>query len=63
MVQKQPPEVFFKKRCSQKLSEKVFSCEICEIFKNTYFVEHLQTAASHGSKSDESENDGSYNEG
>ena len=41
----------------------MFSCEICEIFKNTYFVEHLQTAASHGSKSDESENDGSYNEG
>ena len=41
----------------------VFSCEICEIFKNTYFVEHLQTAASDGSESDESENDDeSYNE-
>ena len=23
----------------------MFSCEFCEIFKNTYFVEHLQTAA------------------
>ena len=24
----------------------VISCEICVIFKNTYFVEHLRTAAS-----------------
>ena len=24
----------------------MFSCEICEIFKNTYFEEHLQTTAS-----------------
>ena len=24
----------------------VFSCEICKIFKNTYFVENLRTAAS-----------------
>ena len=24
----------------------VFSCEFCEIFKNTFFVEHLRTAAS-----------------
>ena len=23
-----------------------FSCEYCEIFKNTYFKEHLRTAAS-----------------
>ena len=23
----------------------VFSCEICEFFRNTYFEEHLQTAA------------------
>ena len=23
----------------------VFSCEYCEIFKNSYFEEHLQTAA------------------
>ena len=42
----------------------MFSCEICEIFKKTYFVEHLQMAASDGSESDESENDDeSYNEG
>ena len=41
----------------------MFSCEICEIFKNTYFVEHLRTAASDGSESDESENDDeSYSE-
>ena len=24
----------------------MFSCEICEIFKNTFFEEHLRTAAS-----------------
>ena len=24
----------------------VFPCEICEIFKNTYFAEHLQTTVS-----------------
>ena len=24
----------------------VFSCEICKIFKNSYFKEHLQTIAS-----------------
>ena len=32
---------FIKKRLQQ-----VFSFEICEIFKNTYFEEHLQTTAS-----------------
>ena len=26
----------------------VFSCEFCEIFKNTFFTEHLQTTASNG---------------
>ena len=42
----------------------MLSCQICEIFKNTYFVEHLRTAASDGSESDENENDDeSYNEG
>ena len=42
----------------------MFSCEICEIFKSKYFVEHLRTAASDRSESDESENDDeSYNEG
>ena len=41
----------------------MFSCEICEIFNNTYFLEHLQTAASNGSESDDSENDDeNYNE-
>ena len=25
---------------------KVFSCEFCEVFRNTYFVEYLQTVAS-----------------
>ena len=24
----------------------MFSCEICEILKNTFFIEHLQTTAS-----------------
>ena len=28
----------------------VFSCEICEIFKNTNFEEHPQTAASESHK-------------
>ena len=55
LIQKQPPEVFFKERCSQKsccnFIEKetlaqVFSCEFCEISKNAFLTEHLQTAAS-----------------
>ena len=33
---------FIKKRFQQK----VFSCDYWEIFKNTYFEEHLRTAAS-----------------
>ena len=33
---------FIKKR----LLTQVFSCEICEIFKNTYFEEYLRTTAS-----------------
>ena len=41
----------------------MFPCKICKIFKNTYFVEHLQTS-SDDSESDESENDDeSYKEG
>ena len=28
----------------KETSAQVFSCEFCEFFKNTYFVEHLQTA-------------------
>ena len=67
-LQKQPPEVFYEKRCSQKFHKihrkasvpesqacnfikketlaKVFSCEFCEISKNTFFTEHLWVAAS-----------------
>ena len=29
-----------------KVEAQVFSCEFCEIFKNNFFTEHLQTAAS-----------------
>ena len=46
IFQKLPPEVFCKKRCSQKVSAcnftkketlaQVFSCEFCEISKNTF---------------------------
>ena len=28
----------------------VFSCEFCEIFKNTFFTEHLRTTASTSNK-------------
>ena len=31
---------------SKEIPTKVFSCEICDIFKNTYFEEDLQTTAS-----------------
>ena len=34
--------VFFK---NKKTPIQVFTCEIGEIFKNTYFVEHLWTTA------------------
>ena len=48
----------------KEIPTQVLSCQICEIFKNTYFVEHLRTAASDGSESDGSESDDdSYNEG
>ena len=39
---------FIKKTLTQ-----VFSCEYCEIFKNTYFEEHLRTAASIGTMYEE----------
>ena len=32
--------------CFIKLEAQLLSCEYCEIFKNTYSEEHLQTAAS-----------------
>ena len=64
--QKQPPEVFCKKRSSliakfhrktpllesvfnkslESRQTQVFSGEICGIFKNTYYEEHLGTIAS-----------------
>ena len=66
--QKQPPEVFCGKKCSQKFHKihrkvpvpelhfqqscrpqalaQVFSCEFCEISRNTFFTERLWTTAS-----------------
>ena len=44
-MQKQPSEVncnFIKK---ESLAQ-VFSCEICKISKNTFFIEHLWVTAS-----------------
>ena len=40
--QELPPEVIFKK---QTLAQ-VFSCEFCEMFKNTFFTEHFRVTAS-----------------
>ena len=71
-TQKQPPNVFYEERCSQKFHKihrktpvpqslfkpqackfikketlaQVFSCDFCEVFKNTFFTEHLWTTAS-----------------
>ena len=39
-------ESFFNKVTDLQTPTQVFSCEYCEIFKNTYFEEHLQTTAS-----------------
>ena len=36
----------------KEIPTQLFSCEICKIFKNTYFEEHPQTAASVNAKSD-----------
>ena len=54
-----PPEVFYKKTvnkdiakftgkhlCQNETVVQVFSCEFCDIFKNTFFIEHLRTTAS-----------------
>ena len=44
IVQKQPPEVFCKKDVLKNTntdSNTLFSCEICKVFKNIYFDEHL----------------------
>ena len=57
-IQKQPPEVFYKKAVLWRLHnicrtdrethvlESLFNSEYCEILKSTYFEEHLRTAAS-----------------
>ena len=55
----QPPEMFFKRVALKNLKNltgkhlywketptQVFSCEICEMFKNAYFDEQMPTAAS-----------------
>ena len=48
----QPPEVFHEKRpeaCNfikKETLAKVFSCEFCEVSKNTIFTEHLWTTDS-----------------
>ena len=39
-------EVFLKKSCKCEAPTQMFYCEYCEISKNTYFEEHLRTAAS-----------------
>ena len=45
-VKKQPPVVISKKRFLKYFTN--FTCEICEIFKNTYSEEHERAAASMG---------------
>ena len=57
-VLKQPPDGFCSKRCSYKFCKihrktsvlespaQVFSCEFCELYKDTFFTEHLWTTAS-----------------
>ena len=45
--QKQPPEVFYEKICSWKFPKNDRKTPlVCEIFKNTFFTEHLWTTAS-----------------
>ena len=43
--------MFCRKRCLQKFHKfhkktQAFSCEICKVFKNSYFEKHLRTTAS-----------------
>ena len=45
--QKQPPEVFYEKRCFWELRKTYRKTPVvCEIFKNTIFTEHLWTTTS-----------------
>ena len=69
MLQKQPPDVLFKKvffikmffKISQNSQEISFnrdsdsgvSSTLCEIFKSTYFAEHLRTTTSDGNYSEQ----------
>ena len=39
------PATSLKKEALASLAQ-LFSCEFCEIFKNTFFIEHLRKAAS-----------------
>ena len=41
LLQKGGLQLYYK-----KIPTQVLSCEYCDIFKNTYFEEHLRTAAS-----------------
>ena len=53
-LQKQSAEVFhkkgvvknFSKLTRKNLSQNLFSCEFCKVFKNTFLTEHLWTNAS-----------------
>ena len=54
-MQKEPPEVFYKKAIVNNFSnihrktpvlESLFNSEYCEIFNSSYFEEHLRTVAS-----------------
>ena len=54
IFQKQPSELFYEKKLFFKISQYqketptlAFSPEYCENLKNTFFEEHLLTAASH----------------
>ena len=45
--QKQPPEVFYKKRCSWEFCKICRKTPVvCKIFRNIFFTEYLSTAAS-----------------
>ena len=42
----QPPEVLYYNFIKKETLAQVFSCEFCEISKNTFLTEHLCTTAS-----------------
>ena len=61
-LQKQPPQVFYNKRCScrpdacnfikKETLTQMLSCEFCEISKNTFSKEHLRATASEAEDAD-----------